>query len=101
MYNNILHCTYKCKIFPRLPNVCYCTAYYNIETFIAYKKTMANQYIKDLSNNHPYHFISLFFLLSQKYLSMSFKVINNILLYYHIFYDIVLYFFCNIVTLSH
>ena len=34
MYNNILHCTYKCKIFSRLSNVCYCTAYYNIETFI-------------------------------------------------------------------
>ena len=33
MYNNILHCTYKCKIFARLSNVCYCTAYYNIETF--------------------------------------------------------------------
>ena len=34
MYNNILHCTYKCKIFSRLCNVCYCTAYYNNETLI-------------------------------------------------------------------
>ena len=103
MYNNILHCTYMCKIFPRLPNVCYCTAYYNIETFIFLhhrlfiKKNMANQYI--IVNESYRIIISIIsshfsFLLSQTYLSMSFKVINNIVLYYHIFCDIVvLYFF--------
>ena len=79
MYNNILHCTYKCKIFSRLPNVCYYTAYYNIETFIFLqyrlfiKKTLANQYIKV---NESYRIIILIisshfsFLLSQTYLSM-------------------------------
>ena len=56
MYNNILHCTYKCKIFPRLSDVCYCTAYYNIEKliFLQYrlfiKKNIANQYIEDMSS---------------------------------------------------
>ena len=41
MYNNILHCTYKCKIFSRLSNICYCTAYYNIETFIFFTVSVA------------------------------------------------------------
>ena len=80
MYNNILPCTYKCKIFSRLPNVhvCHCTAYYNIETFIflqyrLFIKTMANQYFK---GNKSYriiiHIISshFSFLTLQKYLSM-------------------------------
>ena len=88
MYNNILHCTYKWKIYSRLPNVCYCTAYSNIETFIFLRyrlfiKTMANQYI---NVNESYRIIipiisfhfSFYYHKNVLQCSMSFKVINNI-----------------------
>ena len=103
-------------IFSRLSNVCYCTAYYNIETFIFFTvsvayKIMVNQYIKV---NESYriiipiissHFCFFYYHKDIFQCSMSFKkVINNILLYYHIFCDIVLLefflYYCNIKSLA-
>ena len=54
MFNKYITILLYYKLFSRLPNVRYCTAYYNIETiiflqyrlFIKKKKNMINQYIK-------------------------------------------------------
>ena len=78
MFNNILHCMYKCKLFSRLPDVRYCTAYYNIETCISLQyrlliKTMTNQYIKVNESYRiiiPSFHLTFPFLISQKYLSI-------------------------------